>query len=229
MDIFLKVFCGRLVVELKKAGGGTPQFYYQDLLRLIQRELYGKTSVDMFHNKYLNYPTSEDPTIHIPSRFYYLKYILDCANINFDEPVEADDTPAECVFQVSWDDGLSTLLNALVKIQKYQQVLTSHFDATENEMCPNYNSNEKSYEGATTLFKQAVKFRKKIHICRMSDFACPFVDYTYLAQQLHDCNKLEELQLVWNDKSTPVPMELADIIATMTSLEDLTLQGFERG
>ena len=107
-------------------------------------------------------------------------------------------------------DELQTVLSLLKYIKKYQPVVL-------DELRMEYMTPDTS---EAQLKLEVVELNKNITCLRISDCVFPASIWEHLVQQLHGCDKLEQLDL--RDTKT-VPIRIYQLLSTMTSLKDVNM------
>ena len=212
-DELLEFLFEKLTVELKKVSRDTG--HCEDLLKSIEREIQGKVSIDMLHNEYLNFTNYDNPTIHIPSRFYDLTRLSADPTVTYVVNDEADCSPAECVFSAYERKQLYTGLKILENIQKHQQVLISSFGL----FSLNLYTTSISHAELMTLITKTVKFSRNLESCRITYSTLSQGCDKFIAEQLNGCVKLRILEL----NLAELYAELCEGLHAMTSLEVVKL------
>ena len=187
--------------------------------------------MDVMHNKYFNYTTEEDPVVRIPCRFYLFNDILQKTprfeTVYFDVDQTGDFCPAEMSLSVSSTESFANCLKIIKKIQRYQTVtiVMLHLSDICFEKSWISNSDEMTLcDQIEKVFPNTIKFNVntsylKLELCNFSKSV-----FEHLAQELDGCKGIKFLLL--RDVENNCPFKLGESIATMTSLETVTLQNF---
>ena len=195
--------------------------YSLDFLRSLEKELKHKEPLNVFNNKYLSYTTRGNPECYIPSRFYKfdkdvadsnaVRYNITCSDIR-------NLPDAECALHVP-SNALQNSLEILREIQKRIRVVVSSFTVLEDHLFPNY-----AIGGLAELDENTTKVMKSkttvIFGIRRLPLSQPA--FSYIAQQLRDCVKMDILCLI--DVQQNIPVKLGEAVASLSSLKIANLQ-----
>ena len=217
-DLFLDIIYSRLIVYLN-----TTRLYqnYRHFLQSLGKELSEKMKFDMFHNKYFNHTTTEDPRVHIPSRFYrFDNNTPEHEAVCFEEEGSVTFHPfeAHCSISVSSKSLLTKVLKVLQKIQTRIRVVVTSFDMLDESLLQGRNAINAADSDIeeTKLLKNTLKLSPSAVFFHLNECCLSQPAYKYIAQQLNGCQNLQSLCLDGIRQMTPV--NLGESIATMTSL-----------
>ena len=221
-EIFLEIIYARLTVFMKLF---PTDKLYPFFLLVLGRELSKLLKFDVFHNKYFNHATSDNPIVYVPSQFYVFDSKTpekEAISFHKDEYEVHNFVDAQCCLHATSKASLNNILKVLLELQKRVKVITACLimeEAALNTESQSMNSIETDRE--TKLLKRAIKLSPDtltfcIKNCYLSQSA-----FKYIVQQLHGCNQLESLSLVGIRQM--IPANLGESIATMEALKVLFL------
>ena len=204
-EIFLEVIYAGLMAFLKLFPTDKLD---PSLLRQLQRELSDLSQFelfDVFHNKYFNHTTTDNPKVYVPSQFYVFDSNTperEAITFHVDESKVDSVAEAQCCLHATSKDSLNNILKVLLKLQKHVKVITTCLivkEATSETQSMKCTETDRE----TKLLKRAIKLsHDTLTFCMKNCYLSQSV-FKYIVKQLHSCNQLESLSLVGIQQMIP--------------------------
>ena len=196
-EIFLEVLYGRLIAFLKLS---PMDKLYLSCLWPLERELSELMQFDVFHNKYFNQTTADNPIVCVPSQCYVFDSDTpkrEAITFHKDESKVHNFAEAQCCLFANNKESLYNILKVIQELRKSVKAIITWLIIDEAaEKMETQHMNHTDTDGKTTLLKRAIKLSQHtltfcIKNCYLSQSA-----FKYIVQQLHGCYQLESLSLV---------------------------------